>query len=386
MNVCVFTSTRADFGLLSPLVREMSHRRQFNVRLFVTGTHLDDAHGYTYTEIQKMGWKAFYEVPISMKNLDGTHLSTFSKCIESFTVTLVKNVPDVAVVLGDRFEALAFAIVAHSLGIPLCHLHGGEVSSGALDDEYRHCITKLSFLHFPSSSKSMNRIVRMGENPERVFNVGALAIDNIKSVSLLGAGELSKDLKIDTTFPFIVMTYHPETGTPEADKLQVPAILNVLDKWISKGFKVIATRSNADQGNDWVHEQLNLFAAAHEDGFYYMQSLGMVRYLSLVRLATAVVGNSSSGLYEAAPLGTPTINIGNRQRGRERAGSVIDVWSDTSVNEKEFELALESAAKAKAAGIDVKDSPFGNGSAAKTICDIMGKTFFKPFMKKEFYE
>lgn len=391
-KVCIFTSTRADFGLLSPLIDELTKINDFEVRLFVTGTHLDSQHGYTYHEIQKMGFQAYYQVPLEINRNSGHHLFLFAEAVQSFVKVLSCDLPDIVILLGDRFEALAFALVSNGLGLPICHLHGGEVTEGALDDGYRHCITKLSYLHFTVSDKCRERVICMGESPARVFNVGALAIDNIKKQKLLNIEELSRSLKVPIRLPLAVVTYHPETMSISADRIQLPAMLRSLEKLIiDKNFCVVMTRSNADQGNWWIDEQMVGFSEKFKSNVSYLNSVGMVRYLSLVKQADLVIGNSSSGIYEAPALGTPTINIGHRQHGRDQAVSILNVSlsnQEITINDLSEKISetIEQGVKLKAQLCGKNVSIFGDGQTAQSIKTILQKTHLERFEKKEFYE
>lgn len=387
MNICVFTSTRADFGILLPLLKEIQRRPQYSLGLFVTGTHFDEKHGYTYSEIEKNGFSAAYSVKLNMNESDGSHLTTFAQAIEGYAQALRSNRPDVAVVLGDRYEALAFAIVANSLGIPLCHLHGGEITEGALDDGYRHCITKLSYLHFTVSNECQSRVISMGENPERVFNVGALSMDNVKNFILLSLEQLVAELGPVLKNKFALMTYHPETMSPGVDQVQLPALLKNLERLIQQeNFALVMTRSNADQGNSWIHEQMQKFADAYPDKVLYVTSVGNIKFLSLLKQAVVLVGNSSSGIFEAPAMGTPTVNVGDRQKGRERATSVIDVPLNAGAMEPAIAQALAEAVEMKTRIAGKNLSIFGQGNTATLIMNAIEKVKFNQFMKKDFYE
>lgn len=383
-KICVFTSTRADYGILTPLIEGLSADRTFELRLFVTGTHLLKEHGYTVQEIRTHGYKPFYEVPIDMNDSSKiSHLETMGIAIPRFANELSMNKPDVAVVLGDRFEALSFAVACNGLGIPLVHLHGGEVTEGALDEAYRHCITKLSCYHFVAAEKYRERVISMGEEPERVFNVGALGVDNIKRTALLSRAELQQLLGIELKQDIIVVTYHPETLNPDMDDKQVSALLDALKERLNAGnTSVIFTRANADHGNLAVHKEIEKFVSGYPALSTYVYSLGMKRYLSLVAQSTMVVGNSSSGIIEAPALGTPTVNIGARQKGREMAESIFNV----SGNVEEISNALAKATQFKSANRGKTFSVYGNGTAAEQILNNLRTIPFSFFPKKLFFD
>ncbi|MFM6928206.1 MAG: UDP-N-acetylglucosamine 2-epimerase [Bdellovibrio sp.] len=383
-KICVFTSTRADYGILSSLIRLLSHDSHFETRIFVTGTHLSKDHGFTLNEIERDGFKAFYHVPLILQD-DAliSHLGIMGNATVEFSKALAGNKPDAAVVLGDRFEALSFALAANGLGIPLIHLHGGEVTQGALDEAYRHCISKLSHLHFVSNEKYRNRVIRMGEAPERVFNVGALGIDNIKKIPLLSKEELATNLGVSFKNEILAVTYHPETSSPEKDAGQVQALFNALELRLQRGqTTLVLTGTNVDHGNERIQTAMKAFIAKHSSDCIFVPSLGMRRYLSLLNCADVVVGNSSSGIIEAPALGTPTINIGDRQKGREMASSIFNVKGDGG----EIAAAIEKGVEYKKVHKNLKLSVYGNGDAGPQILSILKNIVFTPYPQKEFFD
>ena len=383
-NICIFTSTRADYGILSPLIRLLNNDVNFNTVLFVTGTHLLEQHGNTVEEIKRDGNSIGYEVPLKMQTEGpSSHLEVMGESLTLFTRALSHKKPDVAIVLGDRYETLAFAIAANGLGIPLVHLHGGELTEGALDDGYRHAITKLSYLHFTSAEIYRLRVLRMGEEPERVFNTGALGIDNAIHSADLSKDALAAALGISFKKYLYSVTYHPETSNPSLNLLQVSSMLSALSEKI-KGNEtfIIFTRANADPGNEEVHKKIEDFCRSFPEHCYYVPSLGMRRYLSLLRNADVVIGNSSSGIIEAPVFGTPTINIGDRQKGRELALSVFSVNGDQA----EISAAIEKALLFKRINKNKNFSIYGDGTAASKMFEILKRFKFLSFPKKHFYD
>ncbi|MGZ3774649.1 MAG: UDP-N-acetylglucosamine 2-epimerase [Bdellovibrio sp.] len=383
-KICVFSSTRADYGILSPLLRKLNSDGHFEMRLFVTGTHLLDEHGLTVKEIEKDGFAIFYRVALEMKDQqDIFHLKTMGDAIVEFSKALSRDLPDVAVVLGDRYEALSFAISCNGLGIPVVHLHGGEVTEGALDDGYRHCITKLSHLHFVAAEKYRARVIQLGESPERVFNVGALGVDNIKQIPLFSKREMENELGRSFKEKLIAVTYHPETANISKDKGQVTSLLGALKKLLDGGdVSIVFTRANADHGNEEVHEHIHNFVSMNSANCIYVTSLGMKRYLSLLKCADVVAGNSSSGIIEAPALGTPTVNVGDRQKGREMADSVFSVDG----LEENIYAALKAALAFKASKSSAISSLYGDGNAAKKMLVLLKEQIWHPYPKKQFYD
>ncbi|WII71827.1 UDP-N-acetylglucosamine 2-epimerase [Bdellovibrio sp. 22V] len=383
-KVCVFTSTRADFGILTPLLKRLLSEPVFELRLFVTGTHLSKGHGLTVDEIKAQQIPIFYQVPVIMEDsVDIFHLGIMAEALSSFAKVLAADKPDFAILLGDRFEALAFAVACNGLGIPIVHLHGGEVTEGALDEAYRHCISKLSYIHFVATERYRERVISLGEAPDRVFNVGALGVDNIKNVQLLSKKEMEAILGIDLRSEVIAITYHPETLNPEKDHAQVKALLTALESRIEAGItSVVFTRANADHGNEAIHKEIEEFVKVHSRTTAYVYSLGMKRYLSLLKIASVVAGNSSSGIIEAPAIGTPTVNIGDRQKGREMAKSIFNVAGTVD----EISDAINAAVRFKETHGACSFSLYGIGNAAEQMVEILKSTKFTIFPKKMFYD
>ena len=382
-KICIFTSTRADYGILYPLINRLSLDSTFQVRLFVTGTHLMAEHGETLNEIIADGFSAYYKVDLDATTATLTQAEVMGLAQVNFAKQLKNEVPDLSIVLGDRFEALAFALACSNLGIPVCHLHGGEVTTGALDDVFRHAITKISYLHFTANEKYRKRVICMGENPANVFNVGALAIDNIKATKLWSRKELESDLKFTFNDNTFLVTYHPETMSPEIDKVQIDSLVLALTESIQKyDAKLIITKSNIDQGGEYIDRKITELVKQFPDHCKYVSSLGRVRYLSLLKESTLVIGNSSSGIIEAPAVGTPTVNIGKRQFGRDMATSIFSTGSTV----KSIGEAIEIAIKYKATSQGKSSSLFGEGHTAELIYEQLRFRTFEMFPKKIFHD
>ena len=333
------TGTRADYGLLSPLMRRIADAPDLELQTVATCMHLSPAFGETVRLIEDDGFRVDerVEMLLSSDTELGAAKSTGLGTI-SLADALCRLAPDVVVILGDRFEALAAATAAFLLRIPVAHIHGGEVTEGALDDGLRHAITKLSLIHLTSTQAYRDRVIQMGEQPDRVFNVGALGVDNAVSTPLLTDAELAEALGIQLAHPFVVLTFHPVTLESGQAASHMRALLSALDA-ISPG-AVVITRPNADPGNRAIGELIDGYVARNPDAAAF-DALGHVRYLSAVRAADVVVGNSSSGLIEAPALGTPTVNVGTRQDGRIRPASVIDCAPEADAITAAVRRALE---------------------------------------------
>ena len=319
-KVCVVTATRAEFGLLSPLMRRLQEDSGILMQLLVTGAHLEKAYGETVQDIIKDGFTPDVCVPIIADDSPLGILKTMGNAVQ-YVGDAVKTLhPDLLVLLGDRYETFAVAAVAVVLGIPVAHLYGGEVTYGAYDEVFRHAITKMSYLHFTATETYRNRVIQMGEDPDRVFNVGALGVENALNMQLLSKDELEKQIEfpMDNT---LLATFHPVTMETVTQAEQFRSLLDALKEQAK--FHVLFTRPNADTHRNEMNEILDDFAADNPQRVKVVNSLGALRYLSAMKYSTCVIGNSSSGIVEAPSMHIGAINIGNRQKGRICAESII---------------------------------------------------------------
>lgn len=321
MKIAVVTATRAEYGILRPLMLKLYQDADVELQVLVTGTHLSEKYGNTRVEIEKDGLPVFRKIPILAEGNSAFAVSqTMANAIVGFAEYFEEEKPACVVVLGDRTEMLGVCAAAMDSGVPIAHLHGGELTEGAVDDCVRHAITKMSYLHFPSTEVYRRRIIQMGETPNRVFNVGALGVENILHVPLLSEDEIRAELDIPEGKDIVSVTFHPVTMEAGDELRQVEELIAAM-KMRPQYFYLI-TKANADAGGDIVNDSLEKFASASHS-VRFVASLGMRKYLSVVKHSMFVLGNSSSGITEAPSLGTPTVNIGDRQKGRLMADSVI---------------------------------------------------------------
>lgn len=390
-KIAVYTSTRADFGILKPLIQQLISISDFDVRIFVTGTHLEKDFGYTVSEIERyFPQNIFYRVQHAMKEDPRLkNLKVMGELIPKYSEALVENPPRLAVVLGDRYEALCFGLVCASLNIPFAHLHGGELTLGAIDDKFRHCLTKLANWHFVACEKYRQRVIQLGEKPEKVFNVGALGVENALNEKLMTEADLEKDLGISfkPDSENYLFTFHPETNSVDYGEGLLKGFLQKLSERIqSHQVKVIMTGVNSDPGAEKIKKMLQNFNNRHPQNVIFRESLGMLRYLSVMKRVTAVLGNSSSGILEAYSLGTPSVNIGSRQAGRERENSVIDLANAADCLGFDFSHLVQVKKQLMTSAL--KESIFGNGQTSKKMVtelqNISRKQDFNIF--KEFYD
>lgn len=372
-KVAVFTGTRAEYGLLFWLLKDIQSDPDLTLQLLVSGMHLSPEFGDTYKQIEKDGFQIDekIEILLSSDSPVGTAKS-MGLGVLGFADALSRLAPDVLVILGDRFEALAAAQTAMILRIPIIHLHGGEITEGAYDDAIRHAITKLSYLHGTSTDEYRNRVIQLGESPERVKNVGAIGLDHLNRGSFMTISELSESLNFDLTGPYFVVTYHPVTLGDESPEDSFQALLDALDEY--PNHQIILTYPNADDGGRRIIPMLEAYAAKQPSRVLAIPSLGQIRYLSSVKHAAAVIGNSSSGIIEVPAFDVPTVNIGSRQKGRLAAKSVLNCEpSLASITE-----AISDAVKRnyKLDGETIIN-PYGQGDTSAQIIEMLKSLRFE---------
>ena len=315
-NITIITSTRAEYGLLRPVIQKVAAAQDLQLQLVVTGAHFCARFGNTVQEIEADGLPIAARLPIfEEENPNEPVALTIARTITVFDGYFAAHRPDAVLLLGDRFEIFAVATAAAARHIPIAHISGGDVTLGAADEYYRHCITKMAALHFPSCAESAARLVRMGEAPETVFCVGGLGDENIRTLPKMTRQELCASTGFDLMQPFAIVTYHPETSAAAGDPAaQADALCAAMEA--VPGVFWLITGSNADAGGAVCTAKMQAFAAAHPQRAGFINSLGLKRYLSAMQCAALVVGNSSSGVVETPTFGVPTVNIGSRQAGR----------------------------------------------------------------------
>lgn len=387
-KVCVFTGTRAEYGILSSLMRGIGEHPDMELQIVATNMHLSPEYGLTINEIRRDGFKVdkCVEMLLSSDTPTGTAKSVGLGII-GFADALAELQPDLVLILGDRYEMLGVAQTATLFNIPIAHLHGGEITEGAYDDCIRHAITKLSHLHFTSTEEYRRRVIQMGENPERIFNVGALGVDNILNTKLLSVEELSSQIGFDFSGDYLMCTFHPTTTEPGEAERQTDALLNVLKEMLSD-IKVVITLPNSDSEGRLIAEKMRQFADANKDRVLAVQSMGRVRYYSAVAGSKGVIGNSSSGLIEAPSLGVPTLNIGNRQKGRARGLTVIDCECNEGAIRQGIKLLLSPFGQSLHSDTQ-NPNPYAASSGEstlKSILSVLASTDFTSLVPKAFHD
>lgn len=323
-KICIVTGTRAEYGLLKPLIRRVAEDKELELQLYVTGAHLSPEFGLTYQEIENDN------IPIKRKIEMLLSADTSSSVVKSmgmemigFADALTEDQPDLMIVLGDRYEILVAATAAMIFKIPIAHIHGGELTEGLIDEAIRHAVTKMSQLHFAATDIYRNRIIQLGEQPHTVFNVGSLGIESIKTLPLLTRSELEEQIKFSVKDKVAMVTYHPVTLENENEaKKQFESLLKALDRY--PRLRVIFTKANADMGGRSINELIDAAVEKNRERYVVFDSMGQLRYLSTLQFCSIVIGNSSSGIIEVPSFHIPTVNIGDRQRGRVHSASVIN--------------------------------------------------------------
>lgn len=382
-RLAIVTSTRAEYGLLKTLYDSLEKVPEFEVSFLVSGAHLSEEYGYTYEEIKKDGVQVAALIPVEIRAEDAYGIScTMADTICGFAKHFQTGAYDLLIVLGDRYETLGACIAAMNQRIPIAHLHGGETTEGAIDEALRHSITKMSYLHFTSMEQYRKRVIQLGEDPRRVFHVGALGVENIINRKLLSKKELEKELSFPLDKSFAMVTYHPVTLEEEAAEEKMKSLLKALDAFPEMAFLI--TGANADAGGGRANRVLEAYARDREN-VLLRDSLGALRYLSALSFCELVIGNSSSGIIEAPSFGIPTVNIGDRQKGRVQADSVINTEESTEGIIKGIQLALSKDGKRRA---QKAVNPYGDGKTSEKIAKILQSELCQKQieLKKKFYD
>lgn len=382
-TIAVVTSTRAEYGLLRGVLQALYTDPEVQLQLLVTGTHLSKAHGQTVSEIEADGIPIAARLPILPETGTEPVAETIARTVQVFDACFAQNAPDALLLLGDRFEIFAVAVAAAARHIPIAHISGGDVTQGAADEYYRHCITKMASLHFPSCVESAQRLVRMGEEPRRVLCVGGLGDENIRKLPKMSREQLCESTGLPLQQPFGLVTYHPETAGQNNPAAQADALIAAMQN--TPGIYWLITGSNADEGGRICTEKMQAFAASQPQKAGFVQSLGLKRYLSAMALAALVAGNSSSGVVETPSFGVPTVNIGSRQAGRQICENVLCCPAEQTAIHAAIAKALspEFAAAAKAAR-----SPYNGGDTAQKICTALKNALQSGLLRtvKSFYD
>ena len=380
-KICVITGTRAEYGLLYWTLNALNDDPSITLQICVTGMHLSSEFGMTYKQIEKDGFTIDYKVECLLSSDSGTGIAkSIGMGVSGMSDALSRLKPDIILLVGDRFEVLATAIAAMCLRIPIAHCHGGEATEGLIDESIRHSITKMSHIHFTAAEKFAKKVIQLGEQPNRVFNFGALGIENINRIKLLTKKQIEKKLNFSFSSKNYLITFHPETLHIDSSVNIFREVLDALKQIQNNEKRFIFTMPNADNDGRIIIKMINEFVKKNSTNSIAFTSMGQVNYLSTLKHIDAVIGNSSSGLIEAPSFKVPTINIGDRQRGRIMADSVISCPAEKSkivnainkIQTKEFKDKLVAF-----------KNPYGTENVSQKIVNILKKTSLKNLIKKK---
>ena len=364
-KIAVITGTRAEFGLLRPLIEKIQNDQKVQLQLIVTAMHLSPEFGYTVDEIEKKGYKIDKKVECLLSSDSAVGITkSIGLAVIGFADALNELAPDLVIILGDRTEMLAAATAATVANMPIAHIHGGETTEGAYDESIRHAITKMSFFHFASTEIYRKRIIQLGEHPSRVFNVGAIGLDSIYNLKLLNKEEFEKSIDFQLGKKNILITFHPVTLENQSARVQFQAILDFLNSLKDTHF--IFTHANSDKNGRVINQMIERFVNENKKIAIAFKSLGQLRYLSALKYMDLVLGNSSSGILEVPSFNIPTINIGDRQKGRILSESVIQADLNSSNLSQAFAKAMDKSYLEK---IKNQKQLYGTGNAAEKIME-----------------
>lgn len=384
-KICIVTGTRADWGLLSGIAKALDARDDIKLQIIATNMHLSERYGNTYREIERDGLHIDYRVPMAVDN-DNAHgtVTTMSECMRGMADAFDALRPDMLLILGDRYEMLATASAALIYRIPIAHIAGGTISEGAYDDSIRHSITKMSLIHLTETEECRRRVIQLGENPARVFNVGAIGIYNITHTEYMSRDELEAELHTAIPEKSILITFHPATLDSVSPREQCENLLAALDR--HSDYKVIFTYPNNDTDGKVIIDLIEAYAQKHPDRVAVFPSLGQRRYLSVLQYVQAVAGNSSSGIVEVPSMKIPTLDIGVRQKGRLSADSVVHCGVSIDEISHGLDVALSEEMRAKArVTVNPYEQPDTLGKIVDTICSFpLDRTMMKPFYDLKF--
>ena len=380
-KVCIVTGSRADYGLLFWLIKQVDIDQDLELQIIATGMHLSSEFGLTYKEIEK-DFNIDKKIDMNLSSDTSIGISrSMGVAQKSIAEAYSELKPDIVVVLGDRYEIFSAASAAMIARIPIAHIHGGEITEGSWDDNIRHSISKMSHLHFTAMEEYKNRVIQLGEHPERVFNVGGMGIENIKKLKLLSKNELENLIKFKFNKKNLLVTFHPATLENNTPKDQFQELLNAIDELDDTN--IIFTKTNSDLNGKVINKMIDKYTSKNPKKSIGFISLGQLKYLSALQYVDAVVGNSSSGLLEAPSFKIGTINIGDRQKGRIKSSSIIDCEpKKNSISRALRELYSIKFLKTLKTSIN----PYGDGHACKKIIDKIKKANLKTILKKSFYD
>ncbi len=376
-TIFLITSNRSEYGILRNFINDIKKSKKIKLKLVVTGSHLNKIFGYTINEIIKDKNKIFKKIKINNSKIESNKVySQSSKIISHFSKLFSKFKPELILILGDRYEIFSVAIAAVFNNLRIAHLHGGEITEGSMDEIFRHSITKMSNYHFVATKNSKKRVTQLGENPRNIFFVGSLGVENIKRVHLQNRAKLEKELNINFSKKNIMFSFHPERESRKIKK-DLNSIVSALSTL--KNTNIFMSMPNSDEGNEIIYKKMSEISKK-KNNFFLIKSMGSKNFLSMVYQMNLIVGNSSSGIIEAPSLKTPTINIGERQKGREQAKSVFNC----NAKKKEILNLINRVLKKKKNQFNYSN-PYEKLNSSKNIIKILENINYKDKLNKKFF-
>lgn len=385
VNIAMVTTSRADYGLLKPLWSVLKGAVDFNVTMLVTGSHLLESQGYTYRHIKTEGVSPIVKVDMKIQSDSDKDLAQgVANGLSGFSKVFSEYDFDLLIVLGDRFELLSACNAALLHRLPIAHLHGGEITIGVIDEAIRHSITKMSALHFVAHEDYRRRVIQLGEQPASVFNVGAIGLDNFDMNQACSKRELENKTGLDFSSPILLLTFHPVTLDDQQSLVtQAGQLFKALE---AMSYQVLVTMTNADMGGNIISQRCQLSQERFPEKFKVVSSLGTKAYIAAMKYSAVMIGNSSSGILEAASFKLPVVNIGDRQLGRVKPDNVLDTPCEENAIKQTVEKAMSTAFKVR---MESLRNPFGTGHTAEKIMGVLRKTDLKnreKLLKKYFYD
>lgn len=382
-RICIITGSRSDYGILSSFLKKIQIDKYFDLKLIVTAMHLAPKYGNTFKEILKDNVKIFKKVKLPLKDDKVFDISKATATgIIKYTKELSKVKPDLVLVLGDRFESLAFSISSLYLNLPIAHIHGGESTLASIDDAIRHSISKMANFHFVSHITYKNKLISMGENPKNIFVIGSLGAENIKKINFYNRNQIEKKLNLRLSLNNFLFTFHPETKGRDEIHKNIESFSKIILKKFNDAI-IIITAPNIDMGNNKILKKIISLSKKNKNNIFFKKSLGKKIYFSLLKHCCMVVGNSSSGVIEVPSFKIPTINIGDRQSGRIKAKSVIDCENNLKSFNKAFKQSLDKNFLKKIRKIK---NPYYKKNCSKNLVNILKKIDTQKETTKPFYE
>lgn len=381
-KVCIVTGTRAEYGILRPLIEKLDKESSIELQIIATGMHLSPEFGLTYKNIEQDGYNITEKIEILLSSDSSVGVSkSMGLALISFAECYQRIKPDLLIMLGDRYETFSAMAAATVAKIPVAHIHGGEITEGAFDDSFRHSMTKMAYIHFTSAEDYRKRVIQLGENPERVFNVGAMGVENVLKLKLSNREELQKKLEIELKAGYFTVIFHPVTLENNSAETQVNELMKALEQFSDK--TIVFIKGNSDTNGRIINSAIDVYCGKYKNT-YGFASLHIEDYMSLLKNSSCIIGNSSSGIIEAPSFKIPTVNIGDRQKGRIKAKTVIDCEPYAEEIISAIKIGMDNKFRNN---LEKIENPYENGDTSEKVLNIIKEILFEKEinLKKKFY-